>query len=56
MITCAQFLRILTRVTTTISTTSVEHGTEEEPTGQASKHPSIQIEEEKMEPPLMMES
>ena len=47
MLICAQFLRILTKVTTTISTTSAKSGTEEEQTGLASKQ-QIQIEVAKM--------
>ena len=47
MLICAQFLRILTKVTTTISTTSAKSGTEEEQTGLASKQPN-QIEVAKM--------
>ena len=55
MLICAQFLRIPTKVTTTISTTSAKSGTEEEQTGLASKQPN-QIEVAKMGLRQMTES
>ena len=55
MIICAQFSRIPTKVTTTISTIFVENGTEEETTRVDSKHPA-QAEVAKMELLLMTES
>ena len=54
MIICAQFLRILTKVTTTISTIFAENGTEEE-TRVDSKHPA-QTQGAKTELPPMTES
>ena len=56
MITCAQYLRILTKVTTLISTIFAKNGTKEEKTGWVSpKHPA-HIEAAKTGLPPMMES
>ena len=55
MIICAQFSRILTKVTTTISTIFAENGTEEEATRVDLKHPA-QTEGAKTELPPMTES
>ena len=54
MIICAQFSRILTKVTTTISTIFAENGSEEETTRVGSKHPA-QTEGAKTELPPMTE-
>ena len=55
MIICAQYLRILTKVTTLISTIFAKNGTKEEKAGVAPTHPA-HIEAAKTGLPLMMES